>query len=88
MIDFEDFVPNMMDSGGLFRSPTMEEMSATVHRANQWVAQNNVEVVNVETVVLPNIHNAGEEGSNDASLRTPGEVQSTWHQFMRVWYKR
>lgn len=40
--------------------------------------------VNVETAVLPDMHR--EDGSADAALTTSGEMNSRWHQFVRVWY--
>ncbi|MEM7659340.1 MAG: hypothetical protein AAF399_24685, partial [Bacteroidota bacterium] len=56
--------------------------------ANTWlVNQSNIDLVNVETVVLPSIHVDKEEGSEDPELiaHTGGYPQA-WHQFIRVWY--
>ena len=87
MIQFKDFVPQVTDGGGFFRMPTIEEFSMALERANEWIAQDNVDVVNIETVLLPNMHNHGEEGSIDVHLGTSGEMSSIWHQFIRVWYR-
>lgn len=87
MISFRDFTPAVKDRGGLFRQPTMEELSAAVARANEWAADNDIQVINIETVVLPNIHLPGEEGSADTQLHTSGDMGSRWHQFIRVWYQ-
>jgi len=87
MINFRDFTPAVTNPGGLFKMPTLEELSAAVTRANEWVAANHIQVVNIETVVLPNIHFPGEEGSTDTLLHTSGDMASRWHQFIRVWYQ-
>jgi hypothetical protein len=47
----------------------------------------NIEVVNIETVVLPNIHDELEEGSMDTNLDTMSNSTSSWNQFVRVWYR-
>lgn len=87
MIEFQDFVPQIIDEGGLFTNEKIQDLRSVVEDANQWVLDNNVTVLNVETVVLPNIHRKQEEGSEDVSLRSPGKSSSYWHQFVRVWYK-
>ena len=46
-----------------------------------------VDVVNVETVVLPNIWSQYEEGTTDPALHTSGDMASQWNQFIRVWYR-
>ena len=87
MISFKDFVPSMTSSGGFFSMPTVEQIHDSLARAKEWIAVNNLDVVNIETVVLPNIHDPGEEGSTDAQIRTSGEMSAHWYQFIRVWYR-
>lgn len=87
MIKFKDFVPELEDEGGLFRKMAFEQFQATVERANQWIEENNIEVMNVETVVLPNIHSKYEEGSTDVQLKASSSAQTDWHQFIRVWHR-
>ena len=87
MIGFKDFVPGMKDRGGLFRRPEMEQLSESIREANEWISQNDVEVINIETVVLPNMYCPGEEGSTDVQLSTSGDMGSSWYQFVRVWYR-
>ena len=88
MIDFEDFFPAITQHAGFLRAQEYEPLRAALGRANEWIAQQGVEVVNVETVVLPEMHDRLEEGTQDPSLRTSGEMSSEWHQFIRVWYRR
>ena len=87
MILFRDFVPEFKDKGGFFRKPVLEQLSESLQEANGWIAKHAIDVINIETVVLPNIHSPDEEGTSDVRLRTSGEVSAYWHQFIRVWYR-
>jgi len=80
---YKDFFPEVLSSG--FFSEEHESLTATVARANQWVEARKVRVLNVETVVLPNIESAEEAG--EVGIRTSGEVSSHWYQVVRVWYE-
>ncbi|HCX20435.1 MAG: hypothetical protein CMB80_13735 [Flammeovirgaceae bacterium] len=83
----KDFVPEK-SKGGMFKSGKMQTFQEVLDIANDWIAQNpQYNVVNVETVVLPNIHEKDEEGSTDTELWTGGESSSNWYQLVRVWYK-
>ena len=86
MIEFYDFVPKVMDKGGFLKAAKLEELRDVMEDVNFWVKANNIDVINIETVVLPNIHQ--EEGSQDTNLHTSGEMRSNWYQFVRVWYRR
>lgn len=87
MIRYFDFVPPQFSPAGFLRSAQYGTLEQALDMANQWIQQAGVKVINIETVVLPNIHRQGEEGSSDPALRTSGEVASYWHQFIRVWYE-
>ena len=85
MIEFADFEPRVIDPGGFFREQTLESFREVLAQANEWIRTEQVDVINVETVVLPNMHD--EEGTEDVSLRTSGEYMSQWYSFIRVWYR-
>lgn len=87
MIHFRDFEPRLLESAGLFKAAQYESVGVVLQEVNDWIHRENIEVVNIETVVLPNIHSWNEEGTADPELITGGDVGSTWHQFFRVWYK-
>ena len=89
MLAFQDFVPkqiraprlsfNVADLHGEY-----ESFDAALAAAHAWVEENQVRVINVETVVLPNLWSPYEEGSRDpAIIANDG---ATFHQFIRVWY--
>jgi hypothetical protein len=87
MIEFRDFVPRVVAEGSLFKAAEYESLTVAVGAANAWIHENQIRVINVETVVLPNIWSRWEEGSTDTSLGTSGDSPSHWHQFVRVWYR-
>jgi hypothetical protein len=87
MLQFKDFVPKMFTSPGLFRAGEYESFEDAIHAANRWIEEKRVHIVNVETVVLPNIWSRWEEGTTDVALGTSGEMPSHWHQFVRCWYE-
>ena len=87
MIGFKDFVPRMLAEPGLFKAGEYESFAAAVEAANRWIKEYDIKVLNVETVVLPNIWSRWEEGSKDVSLGTSGDSPSRWHQFVRCWYQ-
>jgi hypothetical protein len=87
MIQFRDFVPEMLAAPRLFKAGEYESLEAALAEANAWIKEYDIKIVNVETVVLPNIWSRYEEGTSDVALGTSGEMPSHWHQFVRVWYQ-
>lgn len=88
MIAYADFIPRQTSEPGFFRNAEYESFNAALDAANEFIDSRSLKVINVETVVLPNVWDTAEEGTTDASIRTSGDVSSTWHQFVRVWYKQ
>ena len=82
---FKDFKPEIKEKGGFFKRTTYESLNAALQRANDWIGAENPHVLNIETVVLPNLHI--EEGSEDPDLCSNDDFPTFWHQFVRVWYK-
>jgi len=86
MLRHQDFVPRMVTPSILFQPATFETFEESLAEANHWIKENEIQVVNIETVVLPNIWNRWEDGTHDPALGT-GESPAHWHQFIRVWYR-
>jgi hypothetical protein len=84
MLRYQDFVPKQIQPGFLFGVTRYENFDEAVAAAGDWIAQGEVQVVNVETVVLPALWQ--EEGSADPEVCTPANVNAYWYQFIRVWY--
>ncbi|NJN77876.1 MAG: hypothetical protein HC803_05720 [Saprospiraceae bacterium] len=62
-------------------------MSVSLERMNEWIRKNEqYEIINIETVVLPNMHSKSEGGSTDSELSF-AEFRPVWYQFFRVWYR-
>ena len=87
MLRYKDFVPRQLSEHGLFKEGIFEDFDDAVAAANLWLAETNVKLIKLETVVLPNIWSRWEEGSSDASIGTSGDSPSRWHQFLRCWYQ-
>jgi len=87
MLRYHDFVPQMTRPAAFLSPAEYESFDRALVEANLWIKENDLKVLNVETVVLPNIWSRFEEGSSDSSLGTSGESPSHWHQFIRVWYE-
>lgn len=90
MIQYKDFVPRQVTSTrkGLFGGSTTTEFETVddaVAAANAWLASAGVKLLNVETVVLPNVWEEHEGGTADGSLFASGSG-ATWHQVVRCWY--
>ncbi|MDB6026109.1 MAG: hypothetical protein JWM68_2332 [Verrucomicrobiales bacterium] len=83
LIGYKDFFPTILKSG--FFSDEHETIASTVSRANEWIAQANVRVINVETVVLPNVNKI--EDASKIGIYTSGEGSSRWYQLVRVWFE-
>jgi hypothetical protein len=87
MIRYHDFVPRMTKEPGFLTLAEYESFDAALVDANRWIKENEIRVLNVETVVLPNIWSRFEEGSRDPALGISGDSPSHWHQFIRVWFE-
>ena len=80
-IGFKDFIPDVTKSGLLFTD--FEALPETVTRANQWIAATQVQVINIETVVLPST----DEVEEASRARVLTSSSCYWHQIVRVWYR-
>ncbi len=88
MIEYKDFVPRMLGPAGFLGEPEFESLEDAMEACNKWIESNGVEVINVETVVLPNLHNPLEGGSGDVNIRQNEDHVTAWNQYIRVWIKR
>ncbi len=87
MIEFKDFAPRQLSEGGFLSAAQYASFEDAVNEAGSWIESAKVTVINIETVVLPNMRSRREEGSTDTSLRQSDERSTTWNQFIRVWYQ-
>lgn len=87
MLRFHDFAPRLVKRAQFFKPEQLEDLDEALVDLNDWLVRTGVEVVNVETIVLPNIHSPHEDGTADPSLHVSGDHGSRWYQVFRVWYK-
>jgi len=88
MIAYRDFAPRQVTSAGLLKQATFESLDETLAAANTWIQANAVDVLNVETVIMPNNYSAKRHGTAEAEMITQSEFAIAWNQFIRVWYRQ
>lgn len=87
MIAYRDFVPRMLGPTGLLGEPSFQTLQDALDGCNAWIAEQAVEILHIETVVLPNVHHPFEEGSEDVNIRQDDDWVTPWNQFIRVWFR-
>jgi len=53
MIQYKDFAPRITERGPFGGASEYESFSEVVSAVNQWIESTTIQVINVETVVLP-----------------------------------
>ncbi|MGI0489962.1 hypothetical protein ACN4EK_31480 [Pantanalinema rosaneae CENA516] len=53
MIQYKDFAPRITERGPFGGASDYESFSEVVSAVNQWIESTTIQVINVETVVLP-----------------------------------
>ncbi|KQC34020.1 hypothetical protein AAU57_12270 [Nonlabens sp. YIK11] len=86
-IQYIDFEPRVLEKS-FWGTHTYETVDATLERANEWIRRHySKEIVNVETVILPNIYTKGKAQTNQTTkYPTGGSIVQTF-QIIRIWYK-
>ncbi len=78
MIIFKDFFPEMIQEKGFFDKDKYESFSNLLVKVNQWIEEEKVKPINIETVVL--------RDSDGEKTRFLAE-EPFFYQFIRVWYE-
>ncbi|MFL5341157.1 MAG: hypothetical protein ACJ8F7_13500 [Gemmataceae bacterium] len=90
MIAYRDFAPKELSATTWLSDPTFESFDQAIVAANEWIAAEQVDVVNMETVVLPLYSRAGKPVSGTNVAYVPVRQGDFWFgcvQFVRVWYR-
>ncbi|MEL6625460.1 MAG: hypothetical protein AAFQ83_14150 [Bacteroidota bacterium] len=85
MIKYKDFVPKYEKRDWVQTPKDFQDFHELLPEINDWLEGDSRRLINIETVVLPNIHKHKERGSKDTDLMMSGSYDR-WHQFVRVWY--
>lgn len=87
---FRDFAPKQRRPSGFFQNAEYDNLLEAVREANLWVRDHRVQVVNIETVILPNIleKERPEPNTTEGAMATYEGIShyNHWYQFIRVWY--
>ena len=93
MIRYKDFAPRVLEKAAFLSRAKYDTFDHAVEAAGAWIKENNLDVVNIETVVLPNLGTAGmldteaPRSTNSPELDDFGARYGSWYQFVRVWYR-
>ena len=94
LIQCKDFAPRITERGPFGGASEYESFSEIVSAVNQWIASRTLQVINVETVVLPDRIEGTSDG--DYGLTTSNSfhpvmisqgVTINYFQCVRVWYR-
>ena len=86
MFAYKDFAPGVVEKGSFFRGSKVESLKEVVATAKHWAKTNSVEVINIETVLLP----VTSKDPAESFERTAISVElgmAEWTQIVRVWFR-
>ena len=86
MIAFQDFIPRRQGKRLLGMVTDYENLRELVSRVNLWIEQNQIDVLNVETVLVTSLPKEN-EASPKVEMTSQANVSSTI-QIVRVWYRQ
>jgi len=94
IIKYEDFAPRITERGPFGGPAEYESFSEVVSAVNQWIASTTIQVINVETVVLPDrIEGTSDDvyGVTTSNAFHPVMISQgvtvNCFQCVRVWYR-
>lgn len=85
MISCQDFAPRIIKRGPFGGPAEYESFSEVVSAVNQWSENGMTQVINVETVVLPDSSESTSDGVYVVTVNSGITVNC--FQCVRVWYK-
>ena len=83
-LEYQDFSPSAVEHKVL--STEYENFSEVVAHANDWIRDSGVTVLNVETILLPNLQNLKDTLQVIQSVSGTVMNSSYLFQVLRVWY--
>ncbi|MBW4577967.1 MAG: hypothetical protein KME42_00130 [Tildeniella nuda ZEHNDER 1965/U140] len=94
MIKYKDFAPRITERGPFGGPAEYESFSEVVSEVNQWIESSTIQVINVETVVLPDrIEGTSDDvyGLTTSNAFHPVMISQglaiNCFQCVRVWYR-
>ncbi|MBE8970712.1 hypothetical protein IQ277_32240 [Nostocales cyanobacterium LEGE 12452] len=94
MIQCKDFAPRITERGPFGGASDYESFSEVVSEVNQWIENTTIQVINVETVVLPDSLKSTSDGVYGVTVSNgvypvmiSQGVTANCFQCVRVWYR-
>ena len=94
MIQYKDFAPRITERGPFGGASEYESFSEVVSAVNQWIESATMQVINVETVVLPDRIEGTSDGVYGVTVSNgfypvmiSQGVTINYFQCVRVWYR-
>jgi hypothetical protein len=94
MIQCKDFAPRITERGPFGGASDYESFSKVLSEVNQWIASTTIQVINVETVVLPDSLKSTSDGVYGVTVSNgvypvviSQGVTIKCFQCVRVWYR-
>ena len=90
MIKYNDFAVKVTKPGNWNKKPEIEPLEETLLRLNGWIEENELLVMNVETILMPNVYEKGSTATKSQGAyksSEPSGIANLWYQIFRVWYQ-
>ena len=89
-IRYKDFAQQTTKGDGNFSGYTgynYSKLDEALTAISSWIREEHINVLNIETLVLPTSIKDGTIQTNNSPMRVSGENSSSWYQVYRVWFK-
>ena len=86
MIKYKDFSPQVNRTGLFGNVKESDSFESVVKQVNVWINSSPVKIVNIETVLLPNLFSKPTEIEPEKGATTVGQSHVLF-QCVRVWYE-
>jgi hypothetical protein len=83
-ISYKDFCPVVLKQGNFFEPTVLEELSEVITKANRWIGEFDINIINVETLLAPYV---GEACRLPTGTLLRGDDPVGYYQVVRVWYE-
>jgi len=87
MIAFRDFAPQVVEQGGFLKWTKYEDFADIVERVNTWIDEQSVQVMNIETIQLPEERAWCTSRTGTTTTYYPVAESPRMRQIVRVWYR-
>ena len=90
MLGYKDFAPQSLAGAADVQSGSYADIQDAVDAAKRWIEANGIDVVTIETIVVPVYASAftAELLDDDAPTPPPAPLLPTgWQQFVRCWFR-